>query len=114
MKVRIMAEFCFDNGEKKQLEWHIADPAMVYGHPEHPVKTTLESAAEVQDHYMKHFRKMHTNGEVFTVRTATGEAAGLPFSKVSWWILNVEQIEEMIRQSISEGDLYESVSTTKG
>ncbi|WP_160496614.1 hypothetical protein [Paenibacillus dendrobii] len=94
MKVRLKAKFFFDNGEVKRVVWTISDPTVIYGSPSKPVKTVLTTVKDVQDEFQKSFRKLHKEGEVFTVAGIGGDLSGVHFNKVSYWTLKVEEIGE--------------------
>lgn len=95
MRVKLTAKFFFDNGEVKRVDWYITDPYLTYEGASNPTKTPLTSAKEVQDEYMRIFRQLHKNDEVFAVTNLHNEASGVPFSKVSYWTIKaVEVIDE--------------------
>jgi len=94
MKVRLKAKFFFDNGEVRRVVWTMTDPAVFYGNPSNPVKTVLKSTKEVLDEFQKSFRKLHKEGEIFTVTNVHDELSGVHFNKVSYWTLKVDEIKE--------------------
>ncbi|MFF2017194.1 hypothetical protein [Paenibacillus sp. NPDC058177] len=98
MKVQVTAKFSLDNGEVKKVDWYEIDPILKGHIMEHgekkPVEIILKSAKEVLNEYKKIFRKYHRENEVFAIEDITGELAGVPFSKVSYWTVKAEEMNE--------------------
>lgn len=90
MVYRLTAKFFFDNGQVKKVDWlekELNKKAVVDG-KETEVPLSLE---EVEFEFRKLFLKYMKQGEVMTIPNIQGELSVVPFAKVHYITLKVEE-----------------------
>lgn len=93
-KFRITGLFFFEDGQVKKVDWVEGKLVKKAKQDGQEVQVPLNKA-EVEVAFSKMFKEYSEQGKTYTVKNSKGQVSFIPFSKVFYATLEVEQIEDI-------------------